>query len=69
MSLTDTEKTEGLFKFDEVSKKYEKKKKKVVDTPVPVVVVNQEHVEMPIVQVNQAAISLNDIKLPSVSAQ
>ncbi len=67
--MTETEKTEALFKFDEVSKKHEKKKKKTADVPVPVVVVEQPHVEMEIIQVNQPKISLNDINLPSVSAQ
>ena len=34
VQLTDTETTEAIFKFDEISKKYEKKKKKVDSVPI-----------------------------------
>ena len=33
--MTENESTEAIFKFDEITKKYEKKKKPVIEAAVP----------------------------------
>lgn len=45
IKLSEDEEIEGLFKFDEISKKYEKKKK--VSAPVPVTPAPTENSENP----------------------
>ena len=62
VELTETEKSEALFKFDEVSKRHEKKKKKK-EAPVPVVAVPMPEVTSVIEQPNQSKVTLGEIKV------